>query len=270
MALIVLASATGSPGTTTTALGLALTWPRPVVLIDADPTGAAAIQAGYFRGADLEHDATILDLLVAHRDGTLATDLPRMLTTIPGSTVGFLPGLLHHTLAPSMSPVWAPLTHVLRTLDGGGRDVIIDAGRLGLAGSPIPVIYGADLTLLTLRSTLPALRGAAPWAETLLESASMGVAAYLGALIVGPGRPYSARDVTATLGLPVVATTAYDPAAADVLSVGAPAYAPAKIPGMTRRWDRSALARSLVGAASTIRSTLDRAAADLAVKGDLT
>jgi sugar diacid utilization regulator len=38
MAMIVLASAAGSPGATTSALGLALTWPRPVLLIEADPT----------------------------------------------------------------------------------------------------------------------------------------------------------------------------------------------------------------------------------------
>jgi len=39
MALIALASATGAPGVSTTALGLALNWPRPVVLVEADPNG---------------------------------------------------------------------------------------------------------------------------------------------------------------------------------------------------------------------------------------
>ena len=37
MSLIVLTSASGSPGVTTTALGLALGWPRPALLVDADP-----------------------------------------------------------------------------------------------------------------------------------------------------------------------------------------------------------------------------------------
>ena len=50
MALIVLTSAAGSPGVTTTALGLALTWHRPVLLVEADPTGGSALLAGYFRG----------------------------------------------------------------------------------------------------------------------------------------------------------------------------------------------------------------------------
>ena len=36
MAIIVLTSAGGSPGVTSTALGLSLTWPRPVLLADCD------------------------------------------------------------------------------------------------------------------------------------------------------------------------------------------------------------------------------------------
>lgn len=39
MALVVLASASGAGCVTTTALGLAMRWPRPVVLVDADPVG---------------------------------------------------------------------------------------------------------------------------------------------------------------------------------------------------------------------------------------
>ena len=38
MAVIVLVSASGSPGVTTAAVGLALSWPRPVLLVEADPT----------------------------------------------------------------------------------------------------------------------------------------------------------------------------------------------------------------------------------------
>lgn len=50
MALVTLVSAAGSPGVTTTGLGLALCWPRPVVLVEADPAGSSALAAGYFRG----------------------------------------------------------------------------------------------------------------------------------------------------------------------------------------------------------------------------
>ena len=44
MAVYALTSAAGSPGVTTTALGLALEWPNQVLLVDADPVGGSAIQ----------------------------------------------------------------------------------------------------------------------------------------------------------------------------------------------------------------------------------
>ena len=42
MAIITLCSASGSPGVTTTALGLALSWTRPVILVEADATDPMA------------------------------------------------------------------------------------------------------------------------------------------------------------------------------------------------------------------------------------
>ncbi len=50
MAIIVLTSAGGSPGVTSTALGLSLTWPRPVLLADCDRHPNQAVLAGYLRG----------------------------------------------------------------------------------------------------------------------------------------------------------------------------------------------------------------------------
>ena len=86
MAVIVLASASGAPGVTTTALGLAMTWSRPVVLVDADPVGGSAILAGYCRGALSHNDATV-NLVLAHRDARLSAALPGMMMTIPGTQV---------------------------------------------------------------------------------------------------------------------------------------------------------------------------------------
>ena len=71
MALIVLTSASGSPGVSTTALGLALTWRRPVLLVEADPTGGSGLLAGYFRG-QAAPSQSLIDLAFAHRAGSLA------------------------------------------------------------------------------------------------------------------------------------------------------------------------------------------------------
>ena len=46
MAVVCLTSASGSPGVTATAVGLAFCWPRPVLLVEADPTGGSGILAG--------------------------------------------------------------------------------------------------------------------------------------------------------------------------------------------------------------------------------
>lgn len=248
MALIVLTSANGSPGVTTTALGLALAWPRPTVLIDADPTGARAIPAGYFRGGQLPTDATIVDLALAHRQGTLAEDLPRMLMGIPDTHVQFLCGPRQHNQARALDSMWEPLAGVLKSLERNGQDVIVDAGRLGLEGSPSKLIAAADLSLLVTRSTLPALVAATSWAQTLREAFTRaGAESSLGALLVGQGMPYRQSEVATVLQMPVVATVAWDQASAEVFSRGA------KTP---RKFETSTLSRSLRAGVQAIQSTL--------------
>lgn len=64
MALIGLTSARGAPGVTTTALGMALHWHRPVLLVEADASGGSAILAGYLRGT-VAHDRGLRDVAVA-------------------------------------------------------------------------------------------------------------------------------------------------------------------------------------------------------------
>jgi len=77
----------------------------------------------------------------------------------------------------------------------------------------------------------------------------------LGLLLVGQGRPYSVKEISAACGVPVVASLAWDPASAEVLAVGA-------TPG--RRFDSSPLVRSTRAAISAsselIRYRRDRLA----------
>src|SRR3546814_6778811 len=67
MEVTALCSASGSPGVTTTALGMALLWPRPVLLIEADATGGSGILAGYFRGIK-SYDQGLVELALAADD----------------------------------------------------------------------------------------------------------------------------------------------------------------------------------------------------------
>ena len=247
MALIVLTSASGSPGVTTSALGLALSWPRPCLLVEADPTGGSGILAGYFHG-DVAHIGGLIDLALAHREGTLAEAIARATMPIPDTAVQLLPGIRGHWQARSLIGLWEPLAGALRALERNGQDVIVDAGRLGLAGCPEPLIYGADLSLLLTRSTLPALSGARSWAQTLLgEFELAGASSGLGVLLVGDGQPYGAREVAKVLGIAVTASLTWDQDVAAVFSRGA---------NPPRRFESSQLLRGLRAAASAIQSVV--------------
>ena len=216
MAIITLTSASGSPGVTTTVLGLALCWPRPVLVVEADPTGGSGILAGYFQG-QVEHTGGLIELAMAQRQDLVAAELPHQLLDIPGSEAKLLAGGRSHAQAGSLIALWPALLDALRDLDSTGQDVLVDAGRLGLAGSPTPLLYGADVTLLLTRSTLPALIAATSWAETLREETAASPT-QAGLMVVGEGHPYPAREVADALQLPLVAKLAWDRRSAAVLS----------------------------------------------------
>ena len=68
MAMLLLVSPGGAPGLTTTALGLAMSWPRDVILIAADPCPGRAIESGFLAGR-IPPRAGLIGLAAAGRDG---------------------------------------------------------------------------------------------------------------------------------------------------------------------------------------------------------
>lgn len=250
MALIVLFSASGSPGVTASALGLALTWTRPVLLVEGDPTGGSAVFAGYLR-AESAPSNSLIDLALAERHGRLAEAIAQSTLKMPGppdSMVSLLPGTRAHGQARSLLPLWETLASEFKALEATGQDVIVDAGRLGLAGSPEPLIYAADLALMVTRTDLVSLSAARSWAETLRTGFErVGGGSALGLLLVGEGEPYSGRDVQKVLRIPVTASLAWDPAAADVFAKGT------KTP---RKFEASRLVRSLRAGRTSIQSAV--------------
>lgn len=270
MSLIVLSSASGSPGVTTTALGLALTWHRPCLLVEADPTGGSSVAAGYLRGSIMPPEAMI-ELALAQQDGRPLLDtLAQVSLELPGSAMRFVPGTRSHEQARSLVGLWEPLAAALRSLEDTGQDVVVDAGRLGLFGSPEPLIEAADLALLVIRTDLVALSAARSWAETLRERFDRaGAGSSLGVLLVGEGEPFGAREVSRVLSLPVVATVAWDPELAAVLSHGSQPPRPGSLQRLAGRsgWEDSPLLRSIRAAGSTITGTIRATAARLEATG---
>ncbi|MGD8200926.1 hypothetical protein ACQE98_09705 [Ornithinimicrobium sp. W1679] len=226
MAVIALTSASGSPGVTTTAMGWALSRSRPTVLVDADPTGGSAMLAGYLRGQVVPPDA-LLDLWTAHQQGRLRAALPQVLLPLPGSSVGLLPGTRSHAQARGLAGLWEPLLAAFKALDGTGQDVLVDTGRLGLAGFATPLLHGADLAVVACRSDLVSLSALRSWLATLhTELADVGGASSLGVVLVGPGRPYGRAEVDKVLAgacggrSPVLGCVHWDPKAAAAFSAG--------------------------------------------------
>lgn len=205
MAVIALTSASGSPGVTTTAVALAFLWPRPVVLVEADPTGGSAILAGYFRGTR-EYDVGIVELALSALSPSDA--LREAIQLIPDTHVSLLAGTRSRTQAAALRDVWAPLAEALGQLEENGQDVVVDAGRLGISGSPAQLLDAADLTLLVTRTNLPALSAARTWADAIARPS--GDLRQSGILLIGEGKPYGAAEVSSVVGQPVVASIADD------------------------------------------------------------
>ena len=259
MAVLALTSAKGAPGVSTAALAMTLLWPRSALLAECDPAGGSSVLAGYLRGT-VEHSRGLLALALAHRrdelEQTLWSQTVRLTAGPDGAPVGpadrwLLPGLSDAAQAPSTGALWGPLGLVLADLERAGTDVIIDAGRLGAAHAPTALLHQADLVLLVLGTGLPAVaaaraRLAVLRAELSVTTASDDALSGVGLLLVGEGRPYTAREIASSLGLPVVAALAWDPASAEVLATGA-------APG--RRFETSPLvrsARAAIGASSEL------------------
>ncbi|WP_109472407.1 AAA family ATPase [Ornithinimicrobium cavernae] len=258
MAVITLTSASGSPGVTTTAVGLALSWARRTILLDADPTGGSSILAGYLRGQMVPPDA-LVELVVAQQQGRLRSTIPTVTMPLPESQVSLIPGPRAHHQAHGLTGLWDHLLAALKDLAPTGQDTIIDLGRLGLSGSAMPLLYGSDLALVVCRSDLVSLSGARSWVSTLRsEFEQLGAANALGVLLVGPGNPYAADEVSKVLGVPVTAALDWDPRAAAAFSAGASA----------RKLSTSPLVRSLRGAAGVITRTVEANRAHLV--GDAT
>lgn len=251
--LISLVSASGAPGVSTSALALAFAWPRPTLLVDADPSGATTFQAGYLKG-QVDRDKSILNLALAHRQQRLDEALFMVGIDLPQSTVKLIPGIHSPSQARSLGPVWPDLARRLIELEANGQDAIVDAGRLGMADHPNALVAASDLILLVTRTQLPGMPAGMTWAGMLREDLTRrGAADKVGVLVVGPDRPYTTREIEATFNLPVFATMAWDPVNAEVFSLG---HNP------SRKFDQSPINQSARAAAQALinRVTTARAA----------
>lgn len=216
MSVVVLTSAGHSPGVTTAALGFALSWPRPVVLVDADPHPSQSVLAGYLQGED-PFGTGLWTVLAAHRERRpLAAAVASAVLELPtgdGVARRFLPGFSNPGMVDLFGPVWPDFVVALAE---GEADVIVDVGRVGNRGLPPALAAEADLVLVVTRTSLVDLVGLRLYLPLLTAVAPERT----GLLLVGPGRPYTAKEISGQFGVEVVDAIPWAPLEAQVLSHG--------------------------------------------------
>ncbi|MGA4507048.1 hypothetical protein ACQB6R_04940 [Propionibacteriaceae bacterium G1746] len=218
MALIIMCSAAGAPGTTTTALGLTLQWPRPALLADCDRDASQAIVGGYLGGQPGQRGLSSL-VQVLRRQSNLRGSLLDHTQRLDAAGRKLLLAGFRHPAASGIFTSWSQLAEEFVEVQHRGLDVIVDAGRCGATGLPPELVRRADQVLITTRTSLRGMVGLAAHLPTLVDqwesaSASLDV----GLAVVGPGRPYSNAEVSAQFGVPVAASIDWAPEHAAVLS----------------------------------------------------
>lgn len=227
MVLIALTSWKGSPGVTTAALALAAVWPpqRQVVVAECDPLGGEVL-AGYGQGTQAGGRG-VLEMVLAARAGGAALEQTwweHLVALDQSRRRWLLPGVGHPQEAAAVP--WDRVAGVFAGLDH--VDVLADCGRLRTQGAPDAVLRAADLTVLLLGASTPQVY--AVWRSAQVWRGELGITGRVGdgvvAVVVGPGGDHHGvpeiRRHLDPLGIPVVGSLARDPAAAAVLSRGAP------------------------------------------------
>jgi hypothetical protein len=234
--MVTLLCGKGSPGTTTAAVAMALGWPRPVLLVEADPAGGS-IGFGYGQGIDMQ-DRGLLGAHLAARHGDPSAALWNNVVGLAQDR-WLLPGVAEPRQTSTIDyPALAG------TLAGLGVDVLVDAGRFPGPGRIDALPAGSDRVLVVMRSTLAGVH-TAQTAATAAIAACGATSGVVGSVIVGTGRPYPETDVGAAMRdvAPVSWCIAWDPAAAAVITDGSP---------VSRRWTTCPLLRSAARLATAL------------------
>lgn len=242
MNAIALTSLLGAPGVTTTCLGLALQWPQDdVVLIEADPSAPQAIAAGYL-GGNLPRQGLMSFMEELRRNHRPPPLEPHLTNLDDGGGCRFLPGFS----APSAAAIFTGWPAVFGAL--GHCDAVVDLGRTSAASVPSEVLRHCGVLGVVTRTSLRSLVGLAGQLTQFCQSVEQhSPGTQIGLVLVGPGRPYSAAEVSGELGLPVLFEVPFSPDEAAVLSDAAPA---------PRRFEQSRLVRSLRSAATELHHRL--------------
>ncbi len=230
MTTVAVLAGKASPGATTVATALTLSWPSPVLLLDADPAGGDVV-AGLLPGR-VSTEVGLLSWSVATRharalEATAA--IPEHVVALPeAGDAWVMPGLQSPAQAGALTAGgWARVAQAVERCPSAlGRDVLVDVGRVG-EGSGWPVVSACDVVALVVRPTARSVQAARVAARGLRDR--LGDLGAVRLVVNGPG-PYSPSQVAGEVGVTGVSSIPPDQRAAAALVDGAPVT----VRGLTR------------------------------------
>ena len=147
MTVIAVGSVTGAPGTTTLVVELAASWPRPVLVVEADGDGGCLAAR-----CDLAVRPGLTELAGASRAGlSRAEDVWRFAQE---TSFGVAIVVAHPRAELVHSALRAAAPQIAVSLGEIDADVLIDVGRVRPGSPSLPLVHAADRRLLVTGSTL--------------------------------------------------------------------------------------------------------------------
>lgn len=166
MAIIAHFSTHGAPGVTMSTVALALQWPRPVVLVEADPAAPSAVLPGFMRGA-VKYERNMTELAKSFDAFGLTSEtffhqlIP--LAQDPARFAGdaryrkhLLPAFPSPRAATGHESFWNNLLISARAFEKTtGSDIFLDLGRITTREKHRMILLtGADLVVAHFSATL--------------------------------------------------------------------------------------------------------------------
>jgi hypothetical protein len=258
MSTILLLSLSGSPGVTTASVALTMTWPRSTLLIEADTSRYSAVMPGYLRAA-VPHTRELGELAVTSSAvGSLdINQLWSQTLDLAGETEGtidrrLLPGFSNPVAATAMDQLWGQLAAAAASLESGGYDVLIDAGRWMPNDRRAALLDNVDMIVVIIRPTLPDVIAAyKPVEQMRARLAATGRESRVLIVLAQPpsGSRMTSGEIHKALGVAPIGTIAWDPRTAVVFSEGE---------RLSKRVEATPFGRSLASVATGIRHHLEQ------------
>lgn len=151
--LVTMFSAKGSPGVTSSALVLAAVWPRPVALLEADPTGSDLVyRCRSSAGGPVAPSPNLLSLAAAVR-GDRSVAISQSAQRLANG-VELIAGVTTPAQSQGIAGLWRAMASAAADAD---VDVIADVGRFRRDDVTSPLVTRADLVIPVVAGSLESL-----------------------------------------------------------------------------------------------------------------